>query len=234
MNIYVYSDESGVFDREHNKYFVFGGVIALGEKEKEKRDHQYLRLEQELRKSESFDKSFEIKATAVKIKCKNKIIRSLNNYRKFSCVIKQEEVISNIWGNKKEKQRYLDYAYKIAIKRAFENLIDKGDINPDEVEHIYFFVDEHTTATNGKYELKEALEREFIYGTYNWKYSFYFEPIFPKAKSVHLEYCDSSARSKRLVRASDFIANKVYHHMVKGEIEKVKAIPNMHITFLPK
>ena len=30
MNIYIYSDESGVFDKEHNDYFVFGGLILLG------------------------------------------------------------------------------------------------------------------------------------------------------------------------------------------------------------
>lgn len=27
MNIFVYSDESGVFDKIHNKIFVFGGAI---------------------------------------------------------------------------------------------------------------------------------------------------------------------------------------------------------------
>ena len=31
MNLYVYSDESGVFDCEHNDYFVFGGVILIGQ-----------------------------------------------------------------------------------------------------------------------------------------------------------------------------------------------------------
>lgn len=36
MNIYVYSDESGVFDKEHNDYFVFGGLILLGTEDKEK------------------------------------------------------------------------------------------------------------------------------------------------------------------------------------------------------
>ena len=35
MNIYVYSDESGVFDKEHNEYFVFGGLILLGTGDKE-------------------------------------------------------------------------------------------------------------------------------------------------------------------------------------------------------
>ena len=51
--------------------------------------------------------------------------------------------------HKKSKQRYLDYAYKIALKRAFEWLIDEKYISGEEVENIYIFVDEHTTATNG-------------------------------------------------------------------------------------
>ena len=35
MNLYVYSDESGVFDCEHNDYFVFGGVILIGKEQNE-------------------------------------------------------------------------------------------------------------------------------------------------------------------------------------------------------
>lgn len=35
MNIYIYSDESGVFDKKHNNIYVFGGVIIIGSKEKE-------------------------------------------------------------------------------------------------------------------------------------------------------------------------------------------------------
>lgn len=34
MNIYIYSDESGVFDKEHNDYFVFGGLIFWEQKTK--------------------------------------------------------------------------------------------------------------------------------------------------------------------------------------------------------
>lgn len=29
MEIYVYSDESGVFDKKHNDVFVYGGLIFL-------------------------------------------------------------------------------------------------------------------------------------------------------------------------------------------------------------
>ena len=36
MNIYVYSDESGVFDRYHNDKFVFAGLIFLDKTSKDK------------------------------------------------------------------------------------------------------------------------------------------------------------------------------------------------------
>jgi hypothetical protein len=119
MNIYIYSDESGVFDKEHNDYFVFGGLIFLGTEDKE------------------------------------------NWSRKYS-----------------------------------------------SVERLYFYVDEHTTATNGRYELKEALEQEFRLGTYNYRYDTYYPPIFMKMKDVQLEYCNS--KSKLLVRAADIVANKIF------------------------
>ena len=54
MNIFVYSDESGVFDKAHNDYYVFGGIICLG---KEKRDdwaRKYAHVESVLRKSLDF------------------------------------------------------------------------------------------------------------------------------------------------------------------------------------
>ena len=35
MNIYVYSDESGVFDKVHNDTFIFGGLIILGNDSKD-------------------------------------------------------------------------------------------------------------------------------------------------------------------------------------------------------
>ena len=38
MNIFVYGDESGVFDKEHNDIFVFGGLIFLN---RESRDEEY-------------------------------------------------------------------------------------------------------------------------------------------------------------------------------------------------
>lgn len=209
MNIYIYSDESGVFDKEHNDIFVFGGLIILGSKSKEEWSRRYSAVEKVIRTKRSYHKDYELKATKISNGDKNKLYRSLNNCYKFGVVINQKRVLDRIFNSKKDKQRYLDYAYKIAVKRAFQELIEQGIIIPDDVERIYFYVDEHTTATNGCYELKEGLEQEFKYGTYNHDYRCYYPPIFLGLKDVHLDFCNSA--SKLLVRAADIIANKIYY-----------------------
>lgn len=231
MNIYVYSDESGVLDKKNNDVFVFSGLIILSSEEKEFWSRKYSAAENVLRNSRKIGKKFELKATNITNKEKGKLFRSLNNCYKFSAIVNQEHVLDSIFENKKSKQRYLDYVYKIAVKRAFEKLkIDKV-INPEEVERLYFYVDEHTTATNGCYELKESLEQEFRFGTFNYNYSCYFPPIFPKLKSVELEYCNS--KSKLLVRASDIVANKVFYLARNKEQEKLMNIKKMNITYFP-
>ena len=104
-------------------------------------------------------------------------------------------------------------------------------VNPNEVERIYFCVDEHTTATNGIYELRESLEQEFKRGTYNFDYSIYYEPIFKCLKDVHLEYCNSA--SKLLIRAADIAANRVYY-LAKNEYKlKLSQINNINVVYLP-
>lgn len=49
MEIYVYSDESGVFDKAHNDIFVFGGLIFLKKKDMENCARKYLAAESAIR-----------------------------------------------------------------------------------------------------------------------------------------------------------------------------------------
>lgn len=231
MNIYIYSDESGVFDKEHNDYFVFGGLILLGTEEKDTWSRKYSHVEKTLRANKGVTKDYELKATQITNKEKGKLFRSLNQCHKFGVVIRENNVLDRIFQSKKDKQRYLDYAYKIAVKRAFQNYIQSGLINPDEIERIYFYVDEHTTATNGRYELQEALEQEFKLGTFNYKYDTYYPPIFQQMRDVQLEYCNSE--SKLLVRAADIVANRIYYLARHEKREDIRNIQNMHVIYLP-
>ena len=231
MNIYVYSDESGVFDKEHNDYFVFGGLILLGTEDKENWSRKYSSVEKILRANKGVAADYELKATQVTNKEKGKLFRALNGCYKFGVVIREKNVLDRIYLSKKDKQRYLDYAYKIAEKRAFENLVQDGIINPDEVDRLYFYVDEHTTATNGRYELEEALEQEFKLGTYNYRYDTYYPPIFKKMKDVQLEYCNSE--SKLLVRAADIVANKIFYFARNEKRKELRDIQNLNVIYLP-
>lgn len=220
MNIFIYSDESGVFDKIHNDYFVFGGLIFLSKENRDIWSRKYTTAENAIRKSENVNKKFEIKAATVSNKSKSKLYRSLNKTEKFGVVVSQKKLGDPLFENKKCKQRYLDWAYKMAVKSKFENLIFKKQINPSEVEGLFFFVDEHTTATDGRYELKESLEQEFKFGTYTANWSNFHPPIFKNLKTVEVKYCNSA--KKTLIRAADIVANRIYNTAIHndGFVEK--------------
>ena len=190
MDIYIYSDESGVLDKKHNDFFVFGGVMFLSKSDKDDAAHKYVNAENALRSAEGLTNGEELKACRISNKAKSKLYRSLNQVEKFGIVVRQQKMVDQIFENKKTKQRYLDWAFKMAVRRKFEDLIARGLINPSEVERLYFFIDEHTTATNGRYDLQESLEREFKIGTYSMDWMKFHPPIFVNLKELCVQYCN--------------------------------------------
>lgn len=231
MDIFIYSDESGVFDNIHNEIFVFGGLMFLSSKEMDDAMRLYAYAEQIVRKEEHLEDCCEAKASILSNKSKGKLFRSLNRFHKFGVVVTQRQLHKDIFAEKKSKQRYLDYAFKITVKRQFEKFIKEGKINKEESITLHFYVDEHTTATNGRYELKEALEQEFKIGTFNYNYQKYFPPIFKNLKKIHLDYCDSKV--KPLIRAADIVANKIYFLATQHQIDLLSSKKKIYIIELP-
>ena len=209
MDIFIYSDESGVFDKVHNTKYVFGGVLFLGKEEKDIYTRKYSAAEKTIRQITGDAESIELKASYLGNTYKQKLYRSLNNVYKFGVVIDQTQVFDRIFQNKKTKQRFLDYAYKIAVKRCLCTLMEENVFVASEVENLRFFVDEHTTATDGRYELREGLEEEYKIGTYSMDFKRFYPPIFPDIQRVELKYCNST--SVILVRAADIVANHIYY-----------------------
>jgi hypothetical protein len=107
LDIYVYSDESGVFDKAHNDIFVFGGIIFFSKKSKDIYTRKYIAAERVIRWSEKIPPSIEVKATTISNKSKGKLYRSLNQVHKFGVIINQQNVLDRIFASKKDKQRYL-------------------------------------------------------------------------------------------------------------------------------
>lgn len=169
---------------------------------------KYIAAEKAVRRSLCLPDDYEIKASAIPNKYKAKLFRSLNRQFRFGAIISQERVLDSIYSDKKDKQRYLDYVYKIMIKRYFKSLIASGVLSKTEAHHFHFYVDEHSTATNGRYELKDSIERELMYGTYNQTWDHRYEPIFDVVGKVDLKFSNSA--DVTLVRAADIIANRIH------------------------
>lgn len=79
VNIFIYSDESGVFDKAHNEKFVFGGLIFLDKVSKDICCRQYSNAEKTIYTSGLIEFGKEIKAAKISNSNKNKLYRSLNN-----------------------------------------------------------------------------------------------------------------------------------------------------------
>lgn len=231
MDIYVYSDESGVMDKIHNDYFVFGGLMFLSKEEKDVFTRKFVHAENCVKSSLGMLPSDEAKASVIGNKQKSKLFRATNRQIRFGVIVHEQALLPQIFNSKKDKQRYLDYAYKIAVKRCFEMLIRTGRISVPEVSNIRFFVDEHSTATNGRYELREALERELKIGTYNQTWDRFFPPLFPSVQSVDLEYCNSGTRP--LIRAADIVANHIFY-LAKTDPSWQSALPDLFVIRLPE
>lgn len=227
MNLYVYSDESGVFDKAHNDIFVFGGLVLIGREEKERCTRKYSRAERTL--AGSYPNGIELKATTISNTDKGKLFRSLNSFYKFSTVVHQKDVLDSVFGDKKTKQRYLDFAFKRGLKNALENMAALGIINLYDLERLFVCVDEHTTATNGVYELRETIEQELRYGIHNLNYDKFFPPICPNLIEVRLDYCNSA--TTRLIRSADIIANRIYYDTSHGH--DLSGYQNLFVKELP-
>lgn len=227
MDLYIYSDESGVFDKAHNEIFVYGGLIFVGKDEKDNFSRRYKAAEKIIR-GEKYSADEELKASRLTNKEKGKLYRSLNGSVRFGIVINQKNVLERIFMSKKDKQRYLDYAYKIGLKKALKMMIYENKIEKDEIGMIHIYNDEHTTATNGRYELREALEQELKSGTYNMNYDKFFPPVFEDMKELKLMYCDS--KSVTLIRAADIVANRIYYMALNRKLENLDGI---YLSTLP-
>lgn len=230
MDLFVYSDESGVFDYVHNDYYVFGGLLFIGKDKKDDAARKYIAAEKAIASSGIYDEGCELKASRITNKDKGKLYRSLNQYYKFAVVVKQQKILKSIFSNKKSKQRYLDYAYKIGLKQLLMFLLSENILTDGDVGTIRVYVDEHTTATNGRYELREAMLQEYKYGTYNYSWNRFYNPILPRLTGLEVKYCDSATTT--LIRAADVVANRVYYCAINGTLDDIRK-DNFIITELP-
>lgn len=205
----MHIDDSGVFDISNNRYFVYAGVVHLGKENKENAIRKYHSVERITKENAGIKKNQEAKGAKLKPKHKADIYRSLNSTRKFAVVVDCEKVEENIWKNKKSKQRFLDYCLKRAIKDKINKMLKEGAIDGSKPVQLVVRIDEHTTATDGCYELKEGIEEELINGTYNNKWNIFYGPILARGSGVDVKFINSE--KSPLIRSADICANLLWY-----------------------
>lgn len=102
-----------------------------------------------------------------------------------------------------------------------------GFVLPEAETTVRLFVDEQSTKTNGFYNLRESIEAEFMRGVNNYKQTSAHGAIFRGSVRVRVKLCDSKKHT--LIRASDLLANAIYHQY-NGEAEL--SVPNQHLTMM--
>ncbi len=214
MEVYIYSDESGTFDYVHNDYFVYGGVIFLSKKDKDEASRRYISLERIIREEGDFAPNEEIKASKLQKKQKRRLlsVAKKEGCYPFGIVISLKKMLlkEEIASSSKSKQRYMDYAYKLGVKNMLRHFIESGLLPLDSYHSLHFFMDEHHSATDGKYELRESLDADLNIGTYSPSWNLFHKPLFEQKKAyIDCRFCDS--KKTTLVRLADIVANHLFH-----------------------
>ena len=213
QEIYINLDDSGKLTPKE-KISVYGGLIFLSKKEKDKFITQYRKIVNEIKCKYCASKPLEcsktcpeIKNTTIKPSDKRRVMNYLKKYYVVALVIKNDDVYDHIKKNKAAKGRFLDYSIRRMIKDSVKTLIENEKINPNAPLHLIINIDEQSTKNNGYYNLHDGLVEELKYGIVNYNYSKTIPPIVKSSLEIKVSYQDSG--KSYVVQAADLLAGTV-------------------------
>ena len=127
----------------------------------------------------------------------------------FGVVVDQKRLHDYVFASKGSKQRYMDWALKMGVKKGVLGVVKRGIASKSDIDQIVVFVDEHSSSTEGKYNLSQSIDEEFRLGMYNPEWGTFHDPVFsPSFPKIPVRYLDS--RKVTLIRAADITANWIF------------------------
>lgn len=209
-------DDSGKMTHAEKCCF-YGGIYF---KSREARDHFKRHYSDIIQKSKcSFcpkdnkncDKECpEIKSHTTNTKFRRRIVNLIKNSEhanSFATTIYNRDIPKEVLAVKHSRGRRTDYYQKRIIKEIVLKLISTGELDPYKSVKLFIRIDESPQATNGKYDLKESIIEEFLYGITNFNYGCTFPPILYDQLKVDLKCVDS--KKEKMVQAADFFVGYV-------------------------
>ncbi len=225
--LFIALDDSGQLSL-NDEIMTFGGIILFNTIEKEKFITGYEEIIQKIK--HKYKHISELKHYNLKKKDLKKLLKYINHYQTFSCIVFNKDIYSSILNTPKAKGRYLDYVIKILIKNIIKELIQKKIINPYNSLKIYLYVDENSLKSNGYYNLKESIYEELKYGMGNIRNNISFKNIIFGNLDLYLDYLDS--KKSYLIQASDLVAGETrknyLHNIPNSDINYLIYLPKYH------
>jgi len=222
--IYINLDDSGKLTRKE-KVSVYGGIVFLSKEERDKFIVQYRKIINEIKckycnkdKENCSNNCPEIKNTNIKKTDKRRIMNYIKKYYVISLIVENNKVYDYIIKNKASKGRYIDFTLRVLIKKAIEELIKIGKIDPNKPLKIILNIDEQSTKSNGYYNLKDSIYEELVHGIYNYNYDKSFKPILNNGLDLNISYQDSG--KSYAVQGADLIAGTIRRKAINNSENK--------------
>ena len=209
QEIYINLDDSGKLTNKE-KISVYGGLLFLSKKEKDKFITQYRTIINDIKCSycnACNKKCPEIKNTNIKNGDKRRIMNYLNRYYTIALVIKNYNVYDYIKQSKSAKGIFIDYSLRRLIKEIIKTLIKEEKIDPNKAIRLIINIDQQSTKSNGYYNLHDGLIEELKHGISNYNYFSQKVPIIFSDLEVKISYQDSG--KSYVVQAADLLAGTI-------------------------
>ena len=209
QEIYINLDDSGKLTNKE-KISVYGGLLFLSKKEKDKFITQYRTIINDIKCSYCNicnKKCPEIKNTNIKKSDKRRIMNYLNRYYTIALVVENDNVYDYIKQSKSAKGRFIDYSLRRLIKEIIKTLIKEEKIDPNKEIRLIINIDQQSTKSNGYYNLRDGILEELKYGISAYNYSAKRKKIVYSDLDILVIY-QVSAKSY-VIQAADLLAGTI-------------------------
>lgn len=187
QEIYINLDDSGKLSSKED-ISVYGGVVFLSKKEKDKFITQYKKIINEVKCEYCKICNHacpEIKNTNIKPEHKRWLMNYIKNYFVVGLIIENKKVYEEI----------------------LKSLIKEGKIDPFKPIKIILNIDQQSTKSNGYYNLRDGILEELKYGISAYNYSVKRKKIVYSDLDILVTY-QVSAKSY-VIQAADLLAGTI-------------------------
>lgn len=204
QTINIYLDDSGNL-AENEFVCCFAGVVFLSNEDRMNFINRYRGAVNKIKAS--YDQDIEIKSSTVKLVHRRQLLNLIYKQLTFGVVINNQQLNKVNFKSKFSVGKYEHFAQKLAIKSLIKELISTGRIDPNHDIEVTINSDQHTTATDGIYDLRNSVFNELKHGTKNYDMGLFFHPIVFGNLNVTVNYFNS--RDNYGVQASDILAGEI-------------------------